>query len=272
MTEAVDNVKTLIDYVTGRELKPQMFGNGAPFAVIPPGYTVADVERHLPTPARKRGSVTLLDETSFCAYVRRHAEKTSTVIYANTGGPALVAVLDDHKMDADEVSGSRWREHRATYPCPLSREWKTWAGSHGKRVPQGDFAEFIEDSLLDICAPDHATMLEVSRSLVARKSVNFESKVSLENGSHHFVYTEDVQSRAGKGQLEVPAEFAIRIPVFKSGPLYQIGARLRYRIDDGKLLMWYDLVRHLDLLDTVFTDLAERVRVDTGVPVLTGTP
>ena len=37
------------------------------------------------------------------------------------------------------------------------------------------------------------------------------------------------------------------MPVFVDGVRYELNARLRYRLDEGKLSLWYELVRPMDV-------------------------
>lgn len=67
----VDNVTTLLE--TGAaQAKPINFGAAQPFSIIPSGYQVADLEKMLEKPVRKRGNVTTTDTTSFVTYIKKH--------------------------------------------------------------------------------------------------------------------------------------------------------------------------------------------------------
>lgn len=83
---------------------------------------------------------------------------------------------------------------------------------------QADFARFIEDNAPDIASPPAADMIEISRSLEAKKKVNFASAIRLDNGKTEFTYEEDIEGTAAKGRLQVPQVFTIGIPVPEGGP------------------------------------------------------
>lgn len=241
--------------------------SGHPFVVIPAGSTIQDLEEYLGTPTRKRGTVVLNDVQSFIAYVL--AEKgAATRLYGQYTPPGFVAVFNDHSEAAPA-----WKDYRASYACPLSTEWKTWTTQSGRQMSQADFAAFIENNLPDIAQPPAADMLEISRSLEAKKKVNFASGIRLSNGQNELTYEEQVSGTAAKGKLQVPEEFTIGIPVLEGGIKYAVTARLRYRIaDGGALSMWFELVRpHKILEDAVFAVWSE-IEQKTELKVFNGKP
>ena len=242
-----------------------------PFAVLPDGYTVRDMEEFLPTPMRKRGKVRLNQLASLVAYINAH-KGPGTTIFARADATSIGAFLNDHIPSSDPVAGADWADHQAWYVAPLSPEWRTWTAQNKRPMAQADFAQFIEDNLPDVAAPPAADMLEISRTLQAKKKVAFASGTRLENGQTQFVYQEQIDGTAGaKGQLRVPETFALGIPVFEGGPGYRLEARLRYRISDqGALTLWYDLLRAHKVLEHAFGEVVAEVAKGTGVAVLHG--
>ena len=228
-------------------------GHAVPFVVLPKGAQVHNLEALLATPARPRGTVRLNDHASFCGYVRQRtgicvAGYEPKVYGVREPKPSFVAIFNDHRGDQ-----AGWRDDRAVFDCPLSPEWQRWTSQSGKVMTQEAFATWIEDNLPDIAMPPAADMLEISRSLEAKKKVNFASGLRLSNGQHQITYEESIEGTAAKGRLMVPEVFSLGIPVLEGGDRYQVEARLRYRIaDGGKLSMWYDLLRpHKVLEDAV---------------------
>ena len=245
---------------------PEVVGT-TPYAVIPDGYQLHNLEKLLATPSRKRGNTLLTEAASFIAVV--NDQKTgATRLYCQTGNkPGFTAVFNDTHVDAG------WRDHRATYVPLLSPEWLIWAGANGRQQTQADFAQFIEANLPDIAEPSGADVLAVSRTLEAKKKVNFASSIRLSDGSHQFTYEEDVQGSAHKGQLKVPEVFVLAIPVFEGSDPRRIEARLRYRIGDGgKLAIWYELVRPHKVIEAATLDLRKQIADGTGMTPLAGMP
>lgn len=241
-------------------------GDALPYVLVPEGYNFEGKEHLLPAPLRKSGGTTLNDAASFIAVVNDQ-KNDDTRMYSTINPPTFTAVFNDI------AAGAGWRDHQAKYNAPLSPEWKTWLGTSGRQQSQSDFAQFIETNLPDIAEPNGADVLEVSRTLEAKKKVNFASSIRLSDGSTQFTYEEDVQGSAQKGQLKVPEEFVLAIPVFENGDLWRVEAKLRYRIGDGgKLSIWYELVRPHKVIEAAVKELRARIAADTGLNILVGSP
>lgn len=236
-----------------------------PYTVVPEGYEVKNLETLLEKPTRKSGNVTLRDVKSFTLLV--NAEKvTNTRIYGSYTTPGFKAVFNDHGL-----LGAGWQDHTATFSCPLSTEWKTWSAKDGHQMTQEEFAQFIENNLPDIAQPPAADMLEISRTLEAKKKVNFASGIRLANGQNQLTYEEEISGTAAKGQIQVPEEFVVGIPVLESGIKYAVTCRLRYRIlDGGKMRMWFELVRPHKILEDAIKEVWFQIEQDTGLTVLNG--
>lgn len=260
----MDNIQSAID--AGANLADPRAIEGHPYVVVPQNSAVHDLESYLPNPLRKRGNVTLNDVASFCNYVK--AEKTAfTRIYGLVKEPGFTAVFNDNGGE------NGWKDYRAIYACPMSNEWKTWLGKSGQQMTQADFAAFVENNLPDIAVPPAADMLEISRSLEAKKKVNFASGIRLSNGQNELTYEEEISGTASKGKLQVPEEFTIGIPVLEGGVKYSVLARLRYRIADaGKLSIWYELVRPHKILEDAVSFVWSEIEQKTDLTVFNGKP
>lgn len=236
-----------------------------PFVVVPEGATIESLERFLDEPARKTGNVEMRDTKSFIQYVNEEKE-LGTRIYANYQKPHFTGVINDHMKDAPG-----WKDHRVIYRCPQSIEWQTWNRSNKSTVTQEAFAQFIEDNLPDIAQPPAAEMLEISRTLEAKKKVNFASGIRLSNGQNELTYEESISGTAGKGKFVVPEMFVIGIPVLEGGERYAVEARLRYRIgESGKLTMWYELVRPHKILEDAVKAVCAEIEAATELTIFNG--
>jgi uncharacterized protein YfdQ (DUF2303 family) len=147
----------------------------------------------------------------------------------------------------------------------------TMSGANGKQMSQADFARFIEDNAPDCVAPSAADMIEIARSLEAKKAVNFSSAVRLDNGQSQLTYEETIQGTAAKGRLVVPELFDIGSPVFEGDGRYAVTARLRYRIaEGGKLSLWYDLVRPHKIIEDAVKELRLVIESRTELTAFAG--
>lgn len=231
-------------------------------ALVPEGYRIEDLEQFHDSPRRIRQHVNFHNARDFATYVNRFKDAETTV-YADLDGTRFTAVLDHSGYGIPA-----WGAHRASYACPHSRSWKTWTSADGKAMRQAEFAKFIEDNLPDVQHPSGSDILTISRTLEAKKKVDFQSGVRLDNGEVQITFNEEIQGTAGKGTIEVPETFELGIPVFEGGDHYALTARLRYRINDGQLAMWFDLLRPERLLEDAFSNTLEQIRGDLGDDVM----
>lgn len=238
------------------------------FIVIPDGHKLESLERFqfANNPARKQGTAKFTEIASFSEYFNRFRDEHS-LIFGNYDKFAFVGVLDYHHAGDGPA---RHGQHRAVYVATKTQEWQEWLASSGKQMDQTDFATFLEDHAPDISEPAAAVMLECARDLSAKSEVNFASAIRLNNGQTQFTYQENIKGSVGNGKLEVPESFKIRVPVIQGGPQYTLTARLRYRIKEGKLVFWYDLLRASKVVEESFRDALKEVGTQTGTAVLIG--
>lgn len=277
-----DNTQTLLD-AGAAQSGPVSAPTTLAYAVVPESYSIESLESYLPAPARKKGERRFNDTASFIAYVIDQAgamdvgdedppaptaQETITKLYGCYNPPHFLAVFNDH---ANHEGGAGWQDHTALYACPLSIEWKTWTGMNKQQMTQEKFAQFIEDNAPDCVSPDAATMIEIARTLEAKKKVNFASGIRLSNGESELTYEESIEGTAGKGKFKLPETFAIGISVLEGGTRYQVHARLRYRIgEQGKLAIWYDLDRPHKVLEDAVKDVWTTIQTQVGRPIYNG--
>ncbi|MFC5548168.1 DUF2303 family protein [Massilia aerilata] len=245
----------------------------AHFLILPPDYKHIDVtkaiENALPEPYRKSGAVVLSDLPSFLQYVADQAAEDSCYIYAHADTRALVAVLNDHEQGHGGLPA--WRDFRVSYTAELSREFSAWYKNDRKPMDQEEFAVFLEDNVADISEPSGETMLQVALTLQAKTEVAFSSHRRLDNGQVQLTYTENIDARAGAGDIMIPREFALGLRLFKNGDGYKVRARLKYRLGGGKVKFWYELDRVENAIEDAFNAYVDKAR-ESGFTVLIGKP
>lgn len=253
-------VQTLIDMVASTTAVRE-FGDEHGVIVAPSGYSVHDISKFLPPPNRPKEKIALFTLASFVEYVSKFGRAGVSAVFADTTTNEFVAVLDYH----DPAEGGRGTgEHIARYTCPLSPEWETWAGERdGKYVAQAEFARFIENNLPDIVAPAPADMLQLALTLQVKKDASYSSDLRLDTGQTQFRYEETIRGTTKAGDLTIPDSFTIAVPVFLGEPRVNVTARLRYRIQEAKLVIGYELVRpkHVRLAEItrVTEDIAQKL-------------
>ncbi len=262
--------------------------------VVPKGKQLFDVKEYLDElrerPDRRKGTAQLLDLTSFIDHTLRFADQERTAIFAvrDPNAPKLISVIDYH--DKGHGSEASFCGHRGVYAFPLSDEWKRWTGGNKRQMSQTDFAEFIETNVLDLLPADMAgesardfaarlgvefatpqRMMEVSRGLTVHAKDTYHQHVNLQSGEVAFSFASQHADHQGQ-PLKVPAAFLIGLPVFKRGDVFQLAARLRYRVKDGGVTWWYELARVDVVFDTAVEEAAKKAQESTGLPLFFGTP
>ena len=99
----------------GAALGAPMTVDDNPFAVVPEGYKLHDLEAFGLQPRRIRQKIPLRSLESFTEYVARFKNDDATTIFADQDNTRLTCVLDYHPNPAE----ADWCDHVATYNCPL---------------------------------------------------------------------------------------------------------------------------------------------------------
>ena len=244
-----------------------------PFTLVPNGYKIESLEslafsKHAEFPERKRGCICVTDTQSFLDYWSLYSDEDSQV-FADPDGSRVRGLLDYHGMGSEKRP--RWCEHEVRLITTLTEEWKTWTEANRKQMEQRIFAEFLEDNAPDIIEPEPALFVEIARDLKAKSDVNFTSFVNEANGSVAFQYNENTQGTFGKGAIPVPERFRIRIPVYMGSDAVTIDVRLRFRINAGKLTLFYVLYRDAAVLRDAYQRTVKKIQDGIKKPVFMGT-
>lgn len=295
-----DNIAETVHDITARLCTPQplMLDNGVQVVAVPEGITLESIkpygDEYRTQPERRKGTARLTEIESFIAHVNRFKDADSVLYSCDAReNPSITAILDYHC--AGEISNAepRFGEHRSHYALPLSDEWRAWKQHDGHVFDQAEFAAFLEDRIVDVVhVRSDDELSERTRSFKALVNGSFASPtklIELSNGlsvtcdekvTHHInlqtgegqvSYSSDHRDESGQA-ISVPKMFMIAIPVFLHGALYQIAARLRYRVRSGTIKWFYEL-HHTDLVfDDAFSDACTYAKEQTGLPLFMGSP
>jgi uncharacterized protein YfdQ (DUF2303 family) len=255
-------------------IAPEIMGHYA-HVVVPQGYAIkdisTDIEKQEDTPNRKRGTVQLKSLQSLLDYM--HAQQISDAaiadafVYANPDQRTITAIFND------QLTKPGWRDHRAVFSAEFTPEFKRWMDWNSKQMGQTEFAEFVEDNMVDITEPASAKLLDMALTIQAKTDINFSSAKRLQNGQVQLQYTEAINATAGtNGGMEIPKEFTLGLRIFKNGEGYKLRARLKYRLNAGAIKFWYELDRPERSIEDAFAGYVETLRTTSGFTVLLGTP
>lgn len=237
-----------------------------------PDGQLLDLEKYLDAPNRFRGTTALHDPDSFIKLVTEHENQASHV-YASLPATEFIAVFNDAN-GKEIIEGPGWCDHRASLKLAHTPEWKHWTAHDGALLSQVQFAEHIEDGLLEIVEPEAAEMLELAQTFHAKTGVDFKSSTILDSGERQFKYEETTTASAGrKGDITVPKEFVLALLPFEGSPEpFKVTARLRHRLSPEGLKLGYRLTRPHDVIRAAFDDVAKKISEGVESDVLLGTP
>lgn len=251
--------------------EPKPINPGQRYLVLDPtgGHDVIEpaADKYLDAPRRALGTSVVYDVDSMGFLWTKHASAHSE-LFADDKAFTITGVLN---ADEGSTGNPGFRDHRVEFRSVLTPAWVAWALLDGKMLSQADFAEHIEDRVIDIVSPTGAEMLDLAQHFEATTKVDFESADRLGDGQRRLVYKETVQAKAGQtGEIVIPEKFTVGLQPFEGGDAYRITARLRYRISGGNLQLGYKFERPEDVLRTAFTDRMTAVSEATGQTVLRG--
>lgn len=236
--------------------------------VVPLHDVIKELDERLPWPRRRAGHTRLTDAESLIAFVKRWGD-ANTVIYANTNAMAFAVVMNDAPAGP---TGAAWRDHRADYACPRSPEWVAWTSLDAKALTQTQFADFLEERLADLVAADGfprpMDMLAVARALNIKTKGTFQREMNPTNGDYLFVH----KSETTEDSTQIPRAFLLAVPVFEGGPRYQIEARVRFVINEGRPAFSFVLHRRAEIERDAFNEVRTTIASGTSTLVLSGTP
>jgi hypothetical protein len=247
------------------------------------------VDEYRIAPERREGQAELTSLDSFIAHVVRFADAHSAIFADKSpGAPSLLAVLDYHEKGFG--GAPRFGKHRTRYAFPLSEEWLAWTQRNNQVMTQVDFGRWVEDRLGDVLAPEMAgeasklfqqqfscalatahRLLEMSKGLHIHSGEQVKQYVNLDTGETRLTFESKHTGENGQ-PLNLPGAFLLGIPVFRGGALYQIPARLRYRLKDGVVTFHYTLHRQGVIFDHAVDEACGRAEKETKLPLYAGAP
>jgi len=256
---------------------------------VPTGMKLQSIKPFLDeyrtAPERKKGIAKLTELDSFVGHVIRTKDEGSA-LFASRKDTSIQCVYDYNMPEGDP----RYGEHRASYAFPNSEEWKAWTAINGKTMSMDDFARFTEDRIADLATPERMSeksaetfalmqatpespvaILQLSRGLSINVDRQVENRGNLQSGEGSIAFKETHSDETGK-PLKVPGAFLLNLRVFEGGSVYEIAARLRYRVKNSAITWTVDLYRLDRVLDDAFRGACEMAREQTDLPLFYGAP
>lgn len=247
-------------------------------------------------PLRRKGTVRTTRLPSFIDATNRFKDDDSALFACDDPErPSLTAVLDYNPVGPEDDNSPRFGEHRVAYDFPMSPEWKAWFGKNAEPMAMIEFAEFLEDRIVDVLQVQDdgdgfseeakqfisttggtfaspSKLIEIARGMQVYEQSNVKETRNLSSGEAEITF--DTVHTDGDGKpLKLPNLFVIAIPVFaRANEAFRMIARLRYRKRNGGLVFWYELWRPDLVFEAAFTEAVEVAQEGTKLPLYYGKP
>jgi len=266
-----DNKNVIESFVdeSGKFFKPEeIFSDGEhKYYAHSRNHEVSKISLNSERPTRKRGLKTFTSAKSFCHYVNKHKLADETVIIADEDSNQIKAIINDHGVNTPS-----WNDFTAILKIKFSSQFIKWVGSthdqKGSYFGQEEFADFLEDNRSDfMCGKiedsedENVTALELSNiitNLQKTSQEKFTSKMDPVSGKVNFSFENE---EVGRGNVEIPRQFIVAIPVYRSGDLFKITIRLRHRISGGSAKFYYIIDELEDIQKRAFDMVCDRIKI-----------
>jgi len=239
-----------------------------PVVIIPKGYQAVVMARELfdrwrGRPDRKAGMFQFGDVESFIRYFNEHKEAGSRVFAKiSDGGAKFYGIINFH---GDEPS---FNDHKCAIELTPTLEWTVWLQNAKKQFTQTQFATFLEENSQLFVNPGGLDLVELITNLEGKSHVDITQAIKLQTGAVSLKYSEVVEVRGGAssqaGEMLIPKIIVVSIAPFEGTPHVEMTARLRYRIDNKKIILSYEPVdSHLHVRQLV-SELEHTIEQQTG--------
>ncbi len=272
-------------------LKPQIVeaGGTSGLVVYPENMNIRQlkdfVDKERLTPEVLKGVTELHTCCSFVEFANRYKTENSAIFY-NKKQQKITCVFDCATKEQ-----ASFEQHKAVYAFPFSKELLAWRANNGEVMSQIDFAMFIEANILDLAeppAPDKESsalkeirmrcggfyapvnkMIELSKGIAIRADEKAVVKHDLNTGEATINFTSEHTDISGQS-VKVPNMFVIVIPVLEGGKAYQLPCRLRYRLKDGSVRWWYEVINLDKAIELAIDEELKTIKESVDLPVFYG--
>lgn len=249
----ITNNNETVKHIAELAVAGSLIKTDIPYAVVPRGYQVESLKDFIIDEAQVDQAVTVISPSSLIGYVSRFKDERS-VIFADTEKTRFCAVLDYHLDGKTPFKNT----HVVTYDCPLSDEWKAFTRYNAEKMDQVTFAEFIEQHINCIAPTSDSNqtsgneLLEMVLAFQETRTSNFKAVTRLSDGTFQMAFSNET---TGSGNTKLPEKISLAISPFHNGTPYQIDARIRYRLREGKLALWYELIDPKKIIEHAYNEI-----------------
>lgn len=225
-----------------------------PFVIVPEDYKVESLEKFREDEEQVKQRVNVTSASSFIAYLTRFKDERS-VIFADVKNTIITGRLDYH---LDSITPNK-NTHCVIYDCPLSDEWKAFTRADKNKFDQIEFAEFVETYISCVApvsdeykGPAGSELLAMVLEFQETRTSAFQSVQRLQDGTFQMTFSDE---KSGKGNTQLPEKISLALAPFHNGEKYQIDARIRYRLREGRLTLWFELIDPDKIIEHAFNEI-----------------
>lgn len=114
-------------------------------------------------------------------------------------------------------------------------------------------------------------MLRMAIDFEAKQDMRFKSALRLQSGGVDLAFVQQ-EDNGTLEKMKLFDRFAIGIPVFWGDAAYRVEARLRYRVREGKLSFWFELIRSDKVLEAAANAIVDKITDAVQMPIFLGQP
>lgn len=269
--------------------------DAAPVLVVPSGQEIRSVkallDEYRTVPERRTGTASLVRAADFIAHVNRF-KGDNTALFVDPSAPAISAIYDYHPAGGD-VFVTANAAHRAHHAFPVSRQFKAWKAISGKTLPQADFASFLTEHAVEVCAPSNApgcaadlesheltvgtadVLRRLAKGLRLTVAEEVEDVHALDSGDCVISFARKTTStRDAKGEeVKVPGGFVVAMPILDGDTADTALPAILRHDRRGTAVVWTITLLHVEQTLAQVVDAAvARITAATGCPVFYGVP
>lgn len=236
---------SVVSAITSLGMKPNSIelGDAEVKALAHHPHTVIKSLEHLrEAPVRNRYTQVLTTLSGFCAFlgIQKTEKDGKPVVFADRQALTFTGILN-HPHTGDNPA---WMDRRVKVSRVISRKLSKWKERDGKKMSQEEFALFLEEHIEDIADPSGAEVLSFAETLEATRTETFKSSIVTGTGETKLTYSSE---RQGEQSSKLITDIKLGVPLFEMGDPYEVKVKIFHRVNDGKLIFWFNL-RHLDYL------------------------
>lgn len=238
---------------------------------LPNDYTVHDIERHMPTRRRQRGSMTTPIVADFAGYVAAQSGDGAAV-FVDPVGMKAVAVLN---LGTPAEPGHA--DHTATYAPQMTAAYAALLKVHGNGLSQSALAEWMEDwSACLAFWKAGGDSLDPARAVAAVRAITIEGLRRVQTSEQQLSASrsafEEVKAKATNEADALPTRIEFACQPYSGMAARTLSLRLSITTTGDKPALTVRIAKHEQHIEQMAAEVCELVRGAIGsiAPVMVG--